>query len=286
MKFRLSLVAIALWLSPAKASLLVYESFDYSSGTELSGKGGGFGFAESSTWADTSVAGNRDTITSGTVYGGLQTNGNALRMVSPTNSLSGNVRRQTTLIDGLAGTTTWVSYLFSMENSAAPLASGDWAVMSISGVIPPGPTLTVHFGIYSDPGGGKVFGIGSSNVDSLALSSVAFIPSEVYFIVARIDWNAGSAGESVRLYINPPTGSAEPLLSEAAASTDGVNIASGSGANRILSVGMNSGDVSKEWMFDEIRIGTTFADVAPVPEPTILALCAVGAIGLWLRKRK
>lgn len=287
MKLRLFLILTGLWLSPAKGSLLVYESFDYSAGSELAGQGSGFGFAESSTWADTSVSGNRDTITTGgAVYARLQTNGNALRMVSPTDSLSGNVRRQTSLIDGAAGTTTWVSYLFSLENSASPLASGDWAVMSISGVTPPGPTLTAHFGIYDGPGGGKVFGIGWSNVNSLALSNVIFNPGEVYFVVARIDWNAGNAGEGVSLYINPPTGAIEPLITESAAFTTAVNIASGAGTNRILSVGMNAGDTGQEWIFDEIRLGTTFADVAPVPEPAILALCLVGAVGIWLRKRK
>jgi hypothetical protein len=38
--------------------------------------------------------------------------------------------------------------------------------------------------------------------------------------------------------------------------------------------------------FDEIRFGTTFADVSPIPEPSTYALLAAGLGALaWLRRR-
>jgi hypothetical protein len=37
---------------------------------------------------------------------------------------------------------------------------------------------------------------------------------------------------------------------------------------------------------DEIRVGTEWADVAPVPEPTALALFGLGAVGLLARRRR
>jgi len=38
--------------------------------------------------------------------------------------------------------------------------------------------------------------------------------------------------------------------------------------------------------FDEFRVGTTFADVASVPEPASLGLLAVGGVALLARRRR
>jgi hypothetical protein len=39
------------------------------------------------------------------------------------------------------------------------------------------------------------------------------------------------------------------------------------------------------WQFDEVRIGTSFASVAPVPEPSTLVLLGLGATGLLACRR-
>jgi len=41
-----------------------------------------------------------------------------------------------------------------------------------------------------------------------------------------------------------------------------------------------------KFFVDEIRIGTTFSDVAPVPEPGTLALLGSGGLLLLLRRRR
>ena len=49
------------------------------------------------------------------------------------------------------------------------------------------------------------------------------------------------------------------------------------------------GDTQKSSAFDEIRVGTTFADVAnlmAVPEPTSFALLGLGAISMLLLGRR
>jgi hypothetical protein len=41
-----------------------------------------------------------------------------------------------------------------------------------------------------------------------------------------------------------------------------------------------------KYFVDEIRIGETFVDVTPIPEPMTLALLGLGGLGLIRRKRK
>jgi hypothetical protein len=38
--------------------------------------------------------------------------------------------------------------------------------------------------------------------------------------------------------------------------------------------------------FDEVRVGETFADVTPIPEPATMSLLAIGGLALGLRRRR
>jgi hypothetical protein len=94
-------------------------------------------------------------------------------------------------------------------------------------------------------------------------------------LVARIDF--GASTDAVSLYVNPSL-TAEPGTPSASAtfnafSWDRVRIQSGV-----------AGDI------DEIRIGTTYADVVPsIPEPNVVILLVTGLIGImayaWRRRK-
>jgi hypothetical protein len=270
---------------PLRAALQVYESFDYVAGQQLKTKNGGTGFG-TYTWADGSTPGNEDLIAPGSLaYSGVQTAGNSLVMVSPTDSLTPNDTRRITTIKPAAGTTTWVSFLFALESTAA-LASTDYASFTLSPVTTAsgGP----YFGVFNDPVGApgdKVFGIGSSPTSPLSPSSVSFVEDQTYLLAARIDWSAGN--ETISLYVNPLAGATEGLLSPAAVTTD-VNIANGNGTNQLISIGLFAAGVGTEWAFDEIRIGTTYADAvlaaAPEPSPFVLLSLVAGSVLLWRRR--
>ncbi|MGE9267861.1 MAG: hypothetical protein ACQKBY_07170, partial [Verrucomicrobiales bacterium] len=48
----------------------------------------------------------------------------------------------------------------------------------------------------------------------------------------------------------------------------------------------NGGSTDDRYIMDELRIGTTFADVVPVPEPSAALLTAFSALALCRRSRR
>jgi hypothetical protein len=84
-----------------------------------------------------------------------------------------------------------------------------------------------------------------------AYSSVACVLSQTVFLVVRGDF--GSSSDTFRLYVNPTPGAPEPATADATLSDfigtqNGISFTTG-----------NGGAAS----FDEIRIGTNYADVTP-----------------------
>jgi len=277
-------LAIALGLAAvqtARATLQVYEGFSYTAGSTLQGRNGGTGFG-STTWQDNQnpVASEMDVIASGSLsHGNLLTTGNALSQTSA--AAGGSVDSRTfTTIAGANAATTWLSFLVRMDGT---LASDSTAWLGLR----PNSTGEAPFlGVFTNASNEKVFGIGSNVAGSKpnVFSSISFAAEQTYLVVASITWNTASGGnELVKLFINPTLGGAAPTVADA--SRNDLNIATAANTNRLTSMELASGGNSVQWKFDEVRIGTTFADVTPVPEPAtaatagfVFALCAVRAV--------
>lgn len=110
---------------------------------------------------------------------------------------------------------------------------------------------------------------------------------DAVFVVAAIDIVEGSNNDVARLWINPDQASfgAETAPTE---TLTGLNMGTDSSVNSFILYqrGTNNGlSVLGSWV-DELRIGTTWADVTPVPEPTSLALLALASAGLLRRRRR
>jgi hypothetical protein len=98
--------------------------------------------------------------------------------------------------------------------------------------------------------------------------------NETYFVVLAFDLT----GDVVDVYLDPAPGSNAP----AAPTLDNVALGANFG---FKSVAFYPGSGADNGAVDEIRIGTSFADVAPaIPEPATLGLLAGGAL-LALRRR-
>ena len=95
------------------------------------------------------------------------------------------------------------------------------------------------------------------------------------FVVVGIDL----ATDTYQLYINPTLGETAPAMANATATyadTDTLNT-----LRYVVHSTLVAGDPS----IDEIRVGTTFADVVGVPEPATIGLAATAGL-LALRRRR
>jgi hypothetical protein len=93
------------------------------------------------------------------------------------------------------------------------------------------------------------------------------VPNDATLVVWKMDLDAGI----YQSFINPVVGDPEP----APTATFG-------GPNSLQAFGINS---EGGYILDEIRLGETFLDVTPVPEPTS-AVLLLGSLALMARRRR
>jgi hypothetical protein len=274
----ISLMWCALAFSAARAELLVYEPFDYPAGSQLIGANGGAGFT--SPWRNETVA-NSATIQNGSLsFPGLPTLGNSVLMTGQTNSLQ--IFRDHINIAGTDGTQTWISFI------AQRLGPIQDPVVNPNNPYPRG----VNISFYNTEGlaihGREQFAVGNSS--GAATNNVAFIghgqnafilpstsPAVPFggappaYIVIRIDHhgppNVDGDGnnDDVYFFVNPDP-LVEPLSSAANAQRLGTEASAFdySGLDHLRPFIGNTSGASPygELLWDELRIGTTYADVA------------------------
>jgi len=110
---------------------------------------------------------------------------------------------------------------------------------------------------------------------------VLFQPSASNLLVFRFDFSAG-ATDTITTFANPN-------LATFDGTTGGVTSAPGDYAFTALRLTESyaNGNNGAETQFDDIRFGSTLADVAPaIPEPTSIAILGIATIGLLARRRR
>ena len=251
--------------STVKAALIAYDGFAYQPGTLLAGQSGGFGFANA--WApggfNTSISNNYTIGTGSLSSGTLATSGNSVSATA-TNALSGLTRSLSTGL-GDSGTTSYISILMrpngpvtggTFENFYGMYLTSSVGSDAFIGKSGNGPTT---FYDLEDRGGTDQYNTG-----------VMAQTGQTVLLVLRIDFIAGI--DRLTLYANPTPGATEPFLGAVKQDRD---LGTVTGLT-LYSTGAFS--------VDEIRVGTTFADVVPtvaVPEPTSLALLCLGGFTSW-----
>jgi hypothetical protein len=156
-------------------------------------------------------------------------------------------------IDFLAGE-YWLSYLMRRSGS---LSGAQSSGLSIAGFRDFSGTYFI-----GEPGGGvgdNTLVIGSGDDNAYVSSGVPFEPGRDYLIVAHIGLVEGN--DIATLYVNPTPGAAEPTGGVTFTGTDFIpDLATFSFVSQGEAVAS----------FDELRVGTTYAEVAPlVSDPTV-----------------
>ncbi len=224
-------------VSPARGDLLALENFDYAGvGSDLSGSSGGGSFGFSDSWS-----GNTSyNIASGS----LNSPRDPLPLVG--NSVSGVAYGENRGIDrtlaaslGADDTTIYVSVAMEPRGILGQGAYGGWFGLALRG------STDVMIGMNYSQG---TYGLRIADV--YRSSSVAPVVGKPTFLVLRIDFTEGV--ESAYLYVNPQPGAPEPAVAQASE----INL-----DFRALSKLSLTGPGGSA--FDAIRIGTTYADVAP-----------------------
>lgn len=247
---------------------VVYEGFQYAAGTNLNGLNGGTGF--SAGWVAASSPPHAITST-GLSVPGLDTSGRAVSGGLANDPL---VRSLSTTFAGTSGTTTWVSYLLHVTS----LDSASYATMFLTNS---GFNVTFgKFGAFEDGLGGTYFGLGTNRGGDTLLSTMAVSADTTYLIVGSTTWSA-SGNETMSLYIDPTPGTTPPTPTF---TSTAYNLKAG-----VKGIDMRMRDYTTGWTLDEIRLGDSYAEVAPVPEPgtsmlLLSALGAWGALGLTSRR--
>jgi hypothetical protein len=269
---RLSIVSAAVVLgacASARADLTAYEPFNYGpAGVPLIGQSGGGSFGFATPWLpggfNASIFDNYEVADDSLSFKQLRTSGGRVQS-GPTFSLAG-LTRDFNVPLGTSGTTRYYSFLLRPEGTLNEgLFNGFFGLNLESAGEPeifsgkPGGGAIERYAIEDRGGGGQV------------ASAVPVAVDETAFLVIKADFRAGA--DVFTLYVNPTPGAPEPAAGAVKTSAFGT----GSGFT-LYSTGAFS--------IDELRLGTTYADVTPVvPEPAAFG-CALVAAPLLLARRR
>jgi hypothetical protein len=312
MKKHLSILALTAGISlvaalSTRASLLVYEGFDYGTSWLGATNSGGTGWGAGWMTGSQVYATNSATSLS---YGSLQTSGGACLFGNPYGPVTGTQQAQRSLNSNLgltnffsgSGGTVWMSFLYQnwTTDNVGRLGFRQANVGLFSG-----GTTNAASGL-SNAAGTERADVGALNtytagvVDNMSLwgsvvpqgmaqqstfSTLRGSSTAPVLVLLRLDFDNTTAADTIYAWFNPTIGGVDPSTSTAI-STNNID-ASGINAIRFAVGNANASGTNAVMMVDEVRLGTTFADVTPVPEPMTFALAGLGGLMLLaLRRRK
>jgi PEP-CTERM motif len=286
-------LTITLACAPAaQAALIGYEGFaGYTPGAALSGQAGtgNIGFAPASNWGVAGAGTGEFAEAASLSY----TNGGTL-LTSGGSSLSGasNSVRQlaaTLPTSSTTGEELWVSYLFkSGANIEDTNIVRFYQFSDSSGVSQDRISLDATRG--GSPGMQQMR-LGHSTNSNAAVGGLGlFKPAgQVNLLVMQFvldDANTAGGQGIMRGYLNPVIGGAAPAIGSAVVVASNIPTWNGPNALRLFSPG-GPANAAFRVTRDELRWGTTFADVTPVvPEPATCGLFAMALAGLVAMRRR
>jgi hypothetical protein len=302
-------LAVAGLASEASASLAVYEPFDYAGvGSTLEGNTNG---TNGDSWVSAygnAVAPSLINVSSGNlgVPAGMpaaignsvdldggpssvatnpQQSGKSLRLsVGTGNNIlqdSGNsiYYSMALRVDDLAGSTNVVGGFFAALNNSAGATTSN----------PSAAAAKLQMRI--DPTDGTKYNIGIfRNVNATAAATSWSGPltvGDTIFIVASYEAVSGTQNDIARLWINPASNTLGDLSFDPNTTTPTlIDNSTGTGTDIGIASIILRQSAAPHLTLDELRIGSTWADVTPVPEPAVASLLALVGAGAMARRRR
>jgi hypothetical protein len=284
----------------AQAATVIYEGFDYDVGTNA-GNGGTTEEGLTGTWTDS--GNNTTSVISGSLaWGGLATSGNSLDTPGGQNHFMGARSISATALSGSDllddGETLWFSVIMGYDSGgnrtnsrlAFALSTQGFATSNFDyNFTTTGATgIGVTVGRFDGANGkivatqfrdqtfgnsgfaGNVFGNTGSAILPAANTNIDYA-----LVVGRITWGATALDNDVIDIFLPGTNLALPTTVHSTLSV----VVDQSGYDTIT---MARGDAM---VMDEIRFGSDYASVVPVPEPSTALLGGLGMLALLRRRR-
>ena len=244
----------------------IYDPFNYTPGTSLAGQGG---------WV--LQTGTSGTISAGSLAvpaGMPASTGNAFTW----NAVNMSVRLPFTPV------TSGSLYLsFALRVDAVGSYSGSETVAGFAQGT--GTTFPLKINVISNAPGVYQLGIYKNTGTAFgALAPALLNEGDTEFVVARYTFGSGVNDDTVDLWLNPSPaslGTAAPP----AATVGGVGVGAADGTQLERFFWRSAGIGPQTTTTDELRIGQTWADVTPVPEPSAACLSALAASLLLIRFR-
>jgi hypothetical protein len=260
--------------STASAALIAYEGFNYTeaNGTTLTGLNGGTGWDEA--YPTVTGSGGNITLANGLSFTGhLASIGkSAERSTSATMSADGR-NWDTALATG----TIWYSFLLN------PTATGRGTL----GVVQGSGSNQNGFGIRFEPNTtATTLQINANTPAQAPGTNILFANGfgQTYLVVGKLTIDtAANTRNDVWVWQNGQT-----VPTNLTNASVGMSFSSGATSTAIPAFyGRAFGSPNAAVFFDEVRIGTTFADVSAIPEPSsFVALAGLGAIGMVASRRR
>lgn len=275
-----SFAALALSAPSSQATLLFYDGFaagDYSEG-ELSGQpyAPGAGYAAGGAWTTAS-----DFISGGLTVPGLATTP-GYHVTRDDGSASG-------FFDLSPGGPFGSAGLVGSNGLIGGDGVTDSLYFSVLARKEAGDASFSGIQIWDSTGGGEGFGVGEvgdggykwlqgGSNDFIGDPPTPIVLGETHLFVFRLDYDAANPTMAT-VWLDPDTSLPEGAQPAGISSM----IANAGPADGFDSFQMRGARV---WSFDEVRVGTTWEDVTPVPEPGATALVVLGLSGLAFSRNR